>query len=98
MAAPGGAPLFKVARADYVGVFGTGAIEANPQIGDGTFFQDRLIRFADIRDGLSNTPLVGEAHQRRGCPNRLPSLGHSLRQRTGVAAPMTAGGTRSRPP
>lgn len=55
-----GAPLFAVARANYVGVFGTEEIEDAPLAGDGTFYQNSRIRFADIVDGLSNTHLVGE--------------------------------------
>ncbi len=63
---PGGPPLFEVARANYMGLFGTVAIESMPQAGDGVFFQNSRIRFADIRDGLSNTLLVGERSSRPG--------------------------------
>ncbi len=55
-----GASMFDVARANYVGVFGTEEIEATPLAGDGAFFQNSRIRFASITDGLSNTVLVGE--------------------------------------
>jgi prepilin-type N-terminal cleavage/methylation domain-containing protein/prepilin-type processing-associated H-X9-DG protein len=57
---PGGPAMFDVARANYVGVFGTGIIESTPAAGQGCFFQNSSIRFADISDGLSNTLLVGE--------------------------------------
>ncbi len=64
---PGGPPMFEVARANYLGVFGTRTIEADPRAGDGTFFQNSSLRFADIRDGLSNTLVVGERCSRLGC-------------------------------
>jgi prepilin-type N-terminal cleavage/methylation domain-containing protein len=55
-----GNPLFKVARANYVGVFGTLEIEDDPFAGDGVFFQNSNLGFADVVDGLSNTIFVGE--------------------------------------
>jgi hypothetical protein len=55
-----GNPLFNVARANYVGVFGTLEIEDDPFAGDGVFFQNSHIRFADVLDGLSSTLFVGE--------------------------------------
>lgn len=61
-----GPPMFEVARANYVGVFGTQAVESSPLSGNGVFFQNSRIRFADIRDGLSNTLLVGERGSRLG--------------------------------
>ncbi|NLS94867.1 MAG: DUF1559 domain-containing protein [Planctomycetaceae bacterium] len=61
-----GPPLFEVARANYVGVFGTQVIETPPHSGDGVFYQNSRTRFADIRDGLSNTLLVGERCSRLG--------------------------------
>lgn len=57
---PGGPPMFEVARANYVGVFGSGAIPNGYSAGDGCFSQNNAVRFADILDGLSNTLLVGE--------------------------------------
>ena len=58
--------MFEVARANYSGVFGTGAVEANPQAGNGTFFQNSRVSFRDIIDGQSNTLLIGERSSRLG--------------------------------
>jgi hypothetical protein len=55
-----GNSLFKVARANYVGAFGTLEIEDDPFAGDGVLFQNSNLRFADVTDGLSNTIFVGE--------------------------------------
>jgi prepilin-type processing-associated H-X9-DG protein len=52
--------MFEVARADYVGVFGTGVVETAPGAGNGCLFQNSSLRFGDVLDGLSNTLLVGE--------------------------------------
>ena len=60
-----GADMFRVARANYAGVFGVGEIQGNPSAGDGVFFQNSRIRFADIRDGQSNTLMVGERASRQ---------------------------------
>ena len=61
---PGSAPMFELARANYSGVFGTDAVESNPSVGNGTFFRNSRIRFADIIDGQSNTLLIGERSSR----------------------------------
>jgi prepilin-type N-terminal cleavage/methylation domain-containing protein len=55
-----GAPLFPVARSNYIGMFGTLEIEDDPDLGDGMFFRNSQVRFADVIDGLSNTLMIGE--------------------------------------
>ncbi|MEN6407765.1 MAG: DUF1559 domain-containing protein [Thermoguttaceae bacterium] len=57
----------KLATANYIGVFGTENIHScgtvtngQPCTSNGTFFHNSMVRFADIRDGLSQTFLVGE--------------------------------------
>ena len=56
---------FQIARANYVGVFGARAIQTNPSAGDGIFYRNSRTRFAEVRDGLSNTLLVGERAMRQ---------------------------------
>jgi prepilin-type N-terminal cleavage/methylation domain-containing protein len=56
----GGTPLFKIARSNYVGMFGTLEVEDEASNGDGVFFHNSRVRFAEITDGLSNTLVVGE--------------------------------------
>lgn len=51
---------FEVGRANYLGVFGTADVTVNPSQGDGCFFHNSHVRFADILDGLSNTLAIGE--------------------------------------
>ena len=61
-----GTPVFQVAKSNYVGVFGSLAIEDVPSAGDGVFFHNSRIRFADLIDGLSNTLIVGERRSKIG--------------------------------
>ena len=55
-----GTPLFRIARSNYVGVFGTIEIEDSPSRSDGTFYHNSRVKFADVKDGLSNTLVIGE--------------------------------------
>jgi prepilin-type N-terminal cleavage/methylation domain-containing protein/prepilin-type processing-associated H-X9-DG protein len=50
----------QVGHSNYVGVFGTHEISSDPSNGDGVFYQNSKVRFADVSDGLSNTLMVGE--------------------------------------
>ena len=61
--------LFPIAKSNYVGVFGTFEIHDGPYAGDGIFYGNSETRFRDIRDGLSNTLMVGE---------RCSQLGQSI--------------------
>ena len=69
----GGFAPVRLATGNYVGVFGTEEFHhvCPPPLrceGDGTFFLNRGVRFADILDGLSTTLVVGER-----CSKRAPS-------------------------
>lgn len=61
-----GHKLFRIAKSNYVGVFGTLEIEEHPYNGDGVFFGNSMIRTQDIVDGLSNTMIVGERGSKLG--------------------------------
>ncbi|MFN7628695.1 MAG: DUF1559 domain-containing protein, partial [Pirellula sp.] len=61
-----GPKLFRIAKANYVGVFGTLEVAEYPYNGDGVFFGNSTIRARDIVDGLSNTMIVGERSSRLG--------------------------------
>lgn len=73
--AEGGAALAELANANYAGVFGVSDIDECvdgdagnwpfptrfPQCGgEGTFYHNSVVRFADMLDGASNTFMVGE--------------------------------------
>lgn len=49
-----------LARANYVGNYGSGEIGRYPHVGNGVFYMNSSTRFADVLDGLSNTIFVGE--------------------------------------
>jgi prepilin-type N-terminal cleavage/methylation domain-containing protein len=66
-----GKPLFELARANFVGNFGTRSLDACEDlgpggicIGDGVFHQNSSVRFDDIDDGTSFTLLAGERSAR----------------------------------
>lgn len=61
-----GDKLFPIAKSNYVGVFGTFELEDAPFNGDGIFFGNSRTKFRDVRDGLSNTLMVGERDSRLG--------------------------------
>jgi prepilin-type N-terminal cleavage/methylation domain-containing protein/prepilin-type processing-associated H-X9-DG protein len=61
-----GTPLFRIARTNYVGVFGISEIEDVPGAGEGAFYFLSRTRFAEITDGLSNTLIVGERYTKQG--------------------------------
>ncbi len=63
-----GPKLFRVAKSNYVGVFGTLEIDDFLYSGDGTFYGNSRTRTRDVTDGLSNTIIVGERSSRLGGP------------------------------
>jgi prepilin-type N-terminal cleavage/methylation domain-containing protein/prepilin-type processing-associated H-X9-DG protein len=63
-----GTPLLRIARSNYVGMFGISEIEDAPAAGEGTFFFLSRTRFAEITDGLSNTLVIGERYAKQGNP------------------------------
>ncbi|MDB4654075.1 DUF1559 domain-containing protein [bacterium] len=58
--------LFRVAKSNYVGVYGTKDIHDDLYQGDGLFYGNSRHRFRDILDGLSQTLMVGERDGRMG--------------------------------
>jgi prepilin-type N-terminal cleavage/methylation domain-containing protein/prepilin-type processing-associated H-X9-DG protein len=61
-----GTALLRIARTNYVGVFGISEIEDAPAAGEGTFFFNSRVRLAEITDGLSNTLIIGERYAKQG--------------------------------
>jgi prepilin-type processing-associated H-X9-DG protein len=57
---------FVAARGNYSGVFGISAIEDNPDAGEGVYFRNSRVTFAQIRDGLSHTFMIGERSSELG--------------------------------
>ncbi|MGE3821840.1 MAG: DUF1559 domain-containing protein, partial [Isosphaeraceae bacterium] len=52
--------IYTVGTSNYLGVYGLGEVGEAPGRGDGLFFRNSRVNFADIRDGLSQTFAVGE--------------------------------------
>jgi prepilin-type processing-associated H-X9-DG protein len=59
-------PLCKVAKSNYVGVFGYTEVDESPAAGQGIFFRNSKVGFHQITDGLSKTLMVGERSSRKG--------------------------------
>ncbi|MGI9472886.1 MAG: DUF1559 domain-containing protein [Rubripirellula sp.] len=58
--------LFRIAKSNYVGVYGTQDIHDDLYEGNGLFYGNSRHRFRDILDGLSQTLMVGERDGRLG--------------------------------
>ncbi len=52
--------VYTVGAANYVGMYGTGEIGGAPGAGNGMFFRNSRISFAQLTDGSSNTFAIGE--------------------------------------
>jgi prepilin-type processing-associated H-X9-DG protein len=55
-----GNPICDVAHANYVGMNGVLGVSSDAWDNNGAFLRNRIMRIADITDGLSNTLFVGE--------------------------------------
>ena len=57
---PSSGNAVSVPRSNYSGVFGVLAVSEDPLEGNGAFFGDSEIGFRELRDGSSNTMIIGE--------------------------------------
>lgn len=55
-----------LAPSNYVAMFGTGSMTADPGAGNGAFYRNSSTRFLDVSDGLSNTIFAGERSNNLG--------------------------------
>jgi len=55
-----GGDSLMVARSNYSGVFGVLDVSEDPRNGNGMFFANSDVGFRDLRDGSSNTMMIGE--------------------------------------
>lgn len=90
--------IYCVGTSSYLGVFGAnelheavGAVMGGGQcLGDGTFFHNSRLSLRDIRDGLSNTFIVGERAMKNNYyatwVGLFPDVEHSPARVVGVAA------------
>lgn len=77
-----------VGPSNYSGVFGSTEIEDSPLAGNGVFFGGSKIELRDIRDGLSNTLMIGERVQDLGAISwvgMVPEVDEPMARIVGVA-------------
>ena len=58
--------LFPISKCNYAGLFGTFDIHDAPYAGNGMFFGNSRMKMRDLRDGSSQTIMVGERSSRLG--------------------------------
>lgn len=51
---------YELAQGSYVAVFGSNEMDDDPGAGNGMFFRNSKVKMGDVRDGTSNTLMVGE--------------------------------------
>jgi prepilin-type N-terminal cleavage/methylation domain-containing protein/prepilin-type processing-associated H-X9-DG protein len=83
-----GEKLFRIAKSNYVAMFGTFELEDAPYNGDGMFYGNSRMKFRDVTDGLSNTIMVGERSGQLGGSiwhGNIPEAAESFARIVGVA-------------